>query len=142
VGSENVETIRTILEMVNRREIDEMLERYAAEDIEFDYSRSLMPGITGIYRGAEEWRPVVKGILEAWREFEFVVDEVIEIDDSTVVVAAHTRNVGKGSGVEVSAHGAHLWEFADDGKLVAWRLFQSQDDALEAARSGSASSSG
>jgi ketosteroid isomerase-like protein len=133
VGSENAAALKSAIEMYNRGEIDELFARYAAPDVEFDYTRSNAPDQTGVFRGTEEAKRPVKALREPWVELELVADEYIEVADDVVVVRSHTRHVGR-DGIEVIAHGAMVFEFRDDGKVTAWRLFQNREEALEAAR--------
>jgi ketosteroid isomerase-like protein len=121
-----------MVELISRGDLHELLDRFAAEDIEVDYTRSLSPDQAGLFRGIDEVRRFWHALREPWRELELVADEYIEVDDDTVVVSSHTRQVGRGSGVEVVARGAALYRFRDN-KLVRWELFQSKAEALEAA---------
>jgi len=50
-------------------------------------------------------------------------------------VDSHTRSLGRGSGIEVDARGAMLFEFRGD-RLAAWRLFQDKEEALASAEEG------
>jgi ketosteroid isomerase-like protein len=134
VGSRNVETVNAAIELLNRGEIDEVFERYAAEDIIWDYSQTIGPDQAGVYRGLESAKRFARELfVEPWEEFEFVADEYVEVDSDRLVMASHTRTVGR-AGIEVIARGAVLFEFDDAGKLAAMRLFQSKEEALEAAR--------
>jgi ketosteroid isomerase-like protein len=49
-----------------------------------------------------------------------------------VVAATRTRGRGKQSGVEVDMEFAFLFTFRE-GKIAAWQIFVSEDQALEAA---------
>jgi ketosteroid isomerase-like protein len=120
-----------MVRLFNRGEVEELLDRFAAEDVEFDYTRSLSPDQAGIFRGIDEVRGFWEALREPWQELELVGDEYIEVRDDTVVVSSHTRQVGRGSGIEVVARGAMLVRFRD-GKLVRWQLFQSKAEALDA----------
>jgi len=130
VESENVAAVREMVRLISRGELDELLDRFAAEDLELDYTRSLSPDQAGIFRGIDEVRRFWHALREPWQELELVADEYIEVGDDTVVVSSHTRQVGRGSGVEVVARGAVVVRFRD-GKLVRWQLFQSKAEALE-----------
>jgi hypothetical protein len=134
VGSRNVETIKSAIKLLNQGEIDEVFERYALQDIVWDYSRTIGPDQGGVYRGIESAKRFARELfVEPWQEFEFVADQYVEIDSTRLVIASHTRSVGR-DGIEVIARGAALFEFDGDGKLAAMRLFQSKEDALEVAR--------
>jgi hypothetical protein len=134
VGSRNVETIKAAIELLNLGKIDEGFDRYAVEDVVWDYSRTVGPDQGGVYRGIESAKRFARELfVEPWQEFELVADEYVEVDSDRLVIASHTRSVGRG-GIEVIARGAVLCEFDEEGKLAAMRLFQSKEEALEAAR--------
>ena len=136
MGSENADTVKAALELLNRGEIDELFDRFATEDVVWDHSRTIAPDQQGVYRGRDSAKRFARQLfVEPWEEFEFVADEYIEVDDDRLVIASHTRNVGRG-GIEVAAHGAVLFEFSDDGKVAAMRLFQVKGEALDAATTG------
>ena len=135
VASKNVAATEAMVEMFNRGEIDDLLARFAADEIVFDYSRSLGPDQKGLYRGVEEVGRFLRDLLEPWEEFELFVDESTEVGDDIVVVDSHTRSLGRGSGIEVDARGAMLFEFRGD-RLAAWRLFQDKEEALASAEEG------
>ena len=125
--------VRTMVDLFSRGELEELLDRFVAEDVEFDYTRSLSPDQAGTFRGIDEVRRFWQALLDPWQELELVADEYIEVRDDTVVVSSHTRQVGRGSGVEVVARGAMLIRLRE-GKVVRWQLFQGKTEALEAAR--------
>lgn len=129
--SESVAVIGAMIQLFNRGELDDLLDRFAAEEIEFDNSRSLSPDQAGVFRGIDEVRRFLQGLREPWKEFELVADEYFEVADDTVVVSSHTRHVGQGSGIEVVARGAIL-VCLRDGKAFKWQLFQGTAEALEA----------
>jgi ketosteroid isomerase-like protein len=69
-----------------------------------------------------------------WRNFEQShtdIAEYIPVGDS-VVCEAHLRGRGKGSGVEVEMRNWQVWTVRD-GKVVAYRMFTTKREALEAA---------
>jgi uncharacterized protein len=128
MSAENVATVRSIYEEVNRGDVDAAVEQFDAQ-IEFDLSRSLNPDSGGtVLHGREEARKLLKSFLEPWESFEWLFDDFVEIGDSVIAVGT-TRMRGKGSGVEVVAHGAQLWELRD-GRPVAMRQCQSKEEAL------------
>ncbi len=130
--SENVAAVQTMVQLFSRGELEELLDRFVAEEIELDYSRSLSPDQVGVFRGIDEVRRFLQTLLEPWQEMELIADDYIEVRDDTVVVTSHTRQIGRESGVEVVARGAVLIRLRN-GKAIWWQLFQSEEDALEAA---------
>jgi hypothetical protein len=59
-------------------------------------------------------------------------EEIIEVDETRLIVLNHVRMRGRGSGVQVDAIAAQLWTITD-GKARRVKLFQSKSEALEAA---------
>jgi ketosteroid isomerase-like protein len=85
----------------------------------------LVRGREGVVAAQREW-------LRMWeRPFKVEAEEFIDAGDRVVVfIRWHGR--GKGSGVDVEAAGAHLWELRDR-KAVRWDVFRDRDEALAAA---------
>jgi len=130
MSHENVELVRGTIDSINRRDLDQAVEA-AHNDFEADWSNSIAPH-SGIYRGREQARVLMEAFLEAWDEFHWDPQEIIEVDDARVVVVNRVRARGRGSGVDVDATGAQLWTIAG-GKVRRVKLYQSKADALEAA---------
>ena len=134
MGSRNIETVEAAIELFNRAETDEVFDRFAAEDVAWDYTRTVAPDGGGVYEGIDAAKRFARQLfVEPWEKVEFIADELVEVGEDRVVVSSHTRNVGR-DGIEVVARGALLVEFRDDGKFTALRLFQSEEEALEFAR--------
>jgi ketosteroid isomerase-like protein len=129
MSQENVATIRAVFEALNRGDLDGAVAHLPA-DFVADWSASLAPE-SGIYRGRDEVRRVFEWSTESWSGFEYFEDEIVDAGDQVVRVGG-VRARGKGSGAEVMAHGAQLWTFRQGGP-VSVRLYQSKDEALEAA---------
>jgi ketosteroid isomerase-like protein len=129
MSQENIEIVRTIIASINRRDLDQALVA-AHEDFEADWSNSIAPH-GGVYRGRERARALFEAFLEAWEEFRWDVQEIVEVDEARVVVVNRVRGRGRGSGVEVDATGAQVWTIAG-GKVRSVKLYQSKADALEA----------
>jgi ketosteroid isomerase-like protein len=127
--SENVEIVRATVDAINRGDLNQALEA-AHEDLEADWSNSIAP-YSGAYRGRERVRELFESYLEAWEEFRWEPQEIIEVDEARVIVINHIRMRGRGSGVEVDATGAQLWTVTG-GKVRSLKIYQSKADALEA----------
>jgi ketosteroid isomerase-like protein len=125
----NVEIVRAIIDSLNRRNLDQAVEA-AHEDFEADWSNSIAPH-RGVYRGRERARELFEAFLEAWEEFQWDPQELVEVDDSRVLVVSRVRGRGRGSGVEVDASGAQLWTISG-GQVRGVKLYQSKAEALEA----------
>ena len=129
MSQENVEILRATIAAINRGDLDQALVA-AHEDFEADWSNSIAPH-GGVYRGRERARELFEAFLEAWEEFRWDVQQIIEVDEARVVVVNRVRARGRGSGVEVDATGAQLWTITG-GEVRSVKLYQSKADALEA----------
>jgi ketosteroid isomerase-like protein len=129
MSQENIEIVRAITEAINRGDLDQALEA-AHEQLEADWSNSIAPH-GGVYRGRERVREAFEAFLEAWEEFRWDLQEIIEVDEARVIVVNRVRGRGRGSGVEVDATGAQLWTITG-GEIRSVKLYQSKADALEA----------
>jgi ketosteroid isomerase-like protein len=74
--SENVEIVRATIDSLNRGDLDQALEA-AHEDLEADWSNSIAPH-GGVYRGRERVRELFEAFLEAWEEFRWDLQEILE----------------------------------------------------------------
>ena len=129
---ENVEVVNRVVDALNRADIDAVAES-VSQDFELDFSNSRGP-MSGIYRGPDGIREFVRSFFEPWASIEFKPEEVIELVDGRVLGVAQVRAKGHGSGVAVSAKGANVWTIRS-GKVAAVKLYQSKEEALEAAAS-------
>ena len=129
MSQENIEIVRATIDSINGGDLDQALEA-AHEDFEADWSNSIAPH-GGVYRGRERVRELFEAFLEAWDEYHWDPEEIVEVDEARVVVVSRVRGRGRGSGVEVDATGAQLWTITG-GKIRSVKLYQSKADALEA----------
>lgn len=127
--SDKVGIVREVLDSINEGDLDQALAA-AQEDFEADWSNSIAPH-RGVYRGRQQVRKLFESFLEAWEEFRWEPQEIIEVDEARVVVVNRIRMRGRGSGVEVNATGAQLWTITG-GKVRSVKIYQSKADALEA----------
>ena len=130
MSQENVEVVLTAFAAFSRGDTDAVLQ-LCAEDIVTTQPPEL-PGISPRQHGHA-------GVLEAfaiwpeqWDEYRIEAPQVIAESGEDVVVAAKTQGRGKQSGVEVSMEFAFLFTVRAR-QIVEWRIFVSQDQALEAA---------
>jgi ketosteroid isomerase-like protein len=91
-------------------------------------SRSRGP-YSGVYRGHDEIRQLLEGVIDAWERMEF---ERVSIYEAGNRLAEEVKGKmrGRGSGVELVARGARVYEF-DDGRIKRFVMFQTMDDARE-----------
>jgi ketosteroid isomerase-like protein len=129
VSEKNAELVRRVYDLLMEGGVDAALE-LAADDCVWDWSNSIGPA-KGIYRGKEQVREFSASFVEAFDEVLWDPVEIVEVDDSRVIVVNHIRMRGRGSGVEVEAVGAQLWTITDR-RVSSVKLFQSKAGALEA----------
>jgi uncharacterized protein len=83
-----------------------------------------------VYRGHDGLREAMRNVELAFEEVRFEAEEFLDAGDDVVVLVRMVGR-GKGSGVNVDARIAHLWNFRD-GKGVRVRVLE-RDEALAAA---------
>jgi ketosteroid isomerase-like protein len=98
-------------------------------EIVYDVSRRTFDPL--VYHGHEGVREFLTLIREQWAAMRLEPQEFVDAGDK-VVVSVRLVGVGKESGVETTANAAHLWTFRG-GKIVRQTVFQTMDEALEAA---------
>jgi ketosteroid isomerase-like protein len=130
MSQENVERTLEAVEAINRGEIAAAFE-LAHPDIEWQ-TLDVFPD-AGIYRGPDE----VRGFFQTWQEtfrgFRLQLEECVPVGDDGVLAALRVGGEGTESGVEVeSPLFFQMLEFRD-GQLIRARMFQTRNEALEAA---------
>jgi ketosteroid isomerase-like protein len=133
MSAKNVETVERFYEALNQDDLTGAFDRlpYSEDDFELDMSRSVNPDRTGVFHTREEAERALRLFLEAWSDVEWFATEYVDAGD-TVIRIGGIRVSGRGSGIEIDAEGAQVWEFRD-GKAVAVRQCQSKEQALEVA---------
>jgi ketosteroid isomerase-like protein len=100
------------------------------DDFEIGWSNSIGP-LKGIYRGREETLKLARSFRDAWDALRWEPEEIIDVDETRVIVVNHVRMRGRDSGVAVDATSAQLWTLRS-GTVQRVKLYQSKADALEA----------
>jgi uncharacterized protein len=90
-------------------------------------------GIAGVYEDHRHPNPRLLEWLGEWECWRSEADKYLELGDYVVVLASYYGR-GKGSGVEIHQHGAHVFELRD-GKVVRLEIFANREKALESVRS-------
>jgi ketosteroid isomerase-like protein len=128
MSRENVEIVRRGFEAWNRRDLTTWLTLYHP-DAEIDWSRSRSP-FKGVYRGHREMETFCEVF---WSTFEDVQLETHDfIEAGSEVVVPNTAHMRGREGIEVSARTSLVFT-AENGQITCLRLFDEQDEALEAA---------
>jgi|SRR5271165_3194035 len=73
-----------------------------------------------IYHGYEGWLRFTEEFRDAWQEYRFDVEEVIDAGES-VVLFGHNTGLAK-SGIKLSVRVGQVWTLRD-GKIVRWQFF-------------------
>jgi ketosteroid isomerase-like protein len=129
MSEENVEIVRRMYDAFHSGDADGALAHFDP-DVVVDASRA-RPDIRGIGRGREQLRRIVISWVGTWDEWREEIEEMRDLGSQVLVLTVqHGR--GKGSGVEVEAPYAVLYDL-HRGKITRMALYQEKADALEAA---------
>jgi ketosteroid isomerase-like protein len=129
MSQENVEIVRRFENSWARRDLDAALE-CIDDEFEFDWSESRGPFV-GTYKGHQGLARFWTDLLEAWEQFSPEMAEVVECGPETLITIDVVRARGRGSGIDMEAQGAMLWNVRE-GKIVRVKMFQTKTEALEA----------
>jgi ketosteroid isomerase-like protein len=126
MSQENVELYYRVIDAFNRHDLDAVL-ALMDHDVE---AVSRIVVIEGGYRGHEGMRRWWANLLDAFPDFTGEVGEVRELGNVTVA-ALRVRGHGASSDApfEIAIWQAAGWR---GGKCIWWRMFDNQDEALEA----------
>jgi ketosteroid isomerase-like protein len=100
-------------------------------DMEWGWSSEFLD-LGGVFHDQRDPNPRLRAWLDGWEEWRAEAEEFIEMDDYVVVLARY-RGRGKGSGIEISQEGAHVFKLRN-GKVVRLEIFASREKALEQVR--------
>jgi ketosteroid isomerase-like protein len=127
VSQENVELYYRVVDAFNRRNLDAFL---ALVDDDIEAIPRIGP-VEGVYQGKDGVRRWWTDLLDAFPDFAI---EVVEARDLGAAIFAALRSSGHGVESETPFE-ARLWHVTRwrSGKLIWWRSFASQKEALEAA---------
>jgi ketosteroid isomerase-like protein len=128
-SQENVDAMREGIERFNRGgEDDAVLDDLYDADAAF-HSRADEPD-TGVYRGRE----AIRGMMRMWRDtfedFQFRVDEYIDAGD-TLILPGWVTVRARGSSAEVRQQYTWLVEMRD-GRVLDVREYHTKEEALKA----------
>jgi ketosteroid isomerase-like protein len=103
---------------------------YCAPDVVADGSRAGRPDI-GTGHGRAELRRIVTSWVGTWDEWREEIEEIRDLG-SRVLVLTVQYGRGRGSGVEVEANYAFLYD-VHGGEITRLAMYDDQAQALEAA---------
>jgi ketosteroid isomerase-like protein len=128
MSQENVEVVRAAFQAFDKGDMEGVL-RFCDEHIEITQAAEL-PGVSRHQHGHA-------GVLEAfaiwpeqWDDYRIEIVRLADMGDH-VMVTTLNRGRGKGSGVQVEMPFTFLFSVRG-GKIVEWRLFMREEQALEA----------
>ena len=126
MSKQNVEIVRRMLDAFHRGDAEGSLACFD-DEIVFDASRRVDGGIAHghreLSRSLAEW-------LGAWEEWREEIDDIRDLGDDRVYMAATQRGRGKGSGLEIENRYALIYEIEGD-KITRMTLYTDPADAVE-----------
>ena len=125
----DVETVRTGLSALNRRDVDAMLATLQP-DCELIPLRAVLEGT--VYHGYDGLRRWLTDMAEDWDDLRIDSEEVRALNGGRVLVLGRFHARGKSSGVSLDQPAAWICELVD-GKVARIRFFADADVALKAA---------
>jgi uncharacterized protein len=123
----NVDLVRPIYEEWGRGNWRPRFDVYHP-NMEWGWSDEF-PGLAGVYEDHDDPNPRLLTWLSGWEHWRAEADEFLEFGDHVVVLATY-HGRGRGSGVEISQEGAHVFELRD-GKVVRLEIFAARARALQ-----------
>ena len=131
MSEQNVQKVRDWVEALNRWDLDLAFDALHPE-VEWQ-TLDAFPD-AGTHRGPEG----VREFFEAWRDtfrgFRVHLEKCVPVGDHQVLAAVHVSGEGAGSGAGVESPTFFQLLEVRDGRLVWARMFQTEIDAVEAAR--------
>ena len=128
MSAENVQLIRKLVEALNDRDLDALVE-HIEPDAELHPLRAQLEG--KVYRGLDGVREMLADFDQDWEYVQVDAEEFRDADDE-VVVLGRLHGRGRASGVELDVPMGFVWTLRD-GKVVRAKTFSEQADALRAA---------
>ena len=133
MSQENVEIIRRGYALFAAGDF-EAVAALLSDDVEVTDAGGL--GVTGsaagTRHGPEGFLRSTQEALEAFEDFHVEPENFIDAGD-VVVVPVRITGRGRGSGMEMEMRLAHLWVLRSDSKVVRSEIYETTEEALEAA---------
>jgi uncharacterized protein len=129
MSQEKEEVVRRWSDAWARQDVEDVSACFN-DDAEVDFSNAQGP-FNGIYRGRDEVIEFSRSLWDMWDEVTIAPETMHQCGDECLVTADVLRAKGR-AGINVEAHVANLWIFRG-GKISRCKLFQTTDEALEAA---------
>jgi ketosteroid isomerase-like protein len=134
MSRENVELVRKLLEMFQRREHERVFALYDPA-IEWDASNfaETIPDLAGVYHGHDGVRAYWRRWLLAWDNLEFEVQDVVDAGDQVVALIHKQRQWGRDSGIATEFPPYGIVFSVRGGRVTRWCGYPNQEQALKAA---------
>jgi ketosteroid isomerase-like protein len=130
MSEENIELVRRAASAYSRGDLDQLFEDWAPNAV-VDWSNS--HGLDArVFHGLDEIRAFTEQFSGGFEEVRLELEDVVEVEDG-VVIAENVAYVRGRDGVEAQARSTWLITIRD-GKQTSLTLFQTKEDALQAAR--------
>jgi ketosteroid isomerase-like protein len=98
---------------------------------DFELIQGAIIDSAGYFRGREAVQEALEEVRSSFDELRFTPEEIIDAGDGRLLVLVRSTGRGKGSGMPVDDHIAHLWTFRD-GLAIRLEIYEEQDEALKA----------
>ena len=129
---ENVEVVRQVIARNRSVDLEAAKEAVPALwDPSCEYIRAAAPLETETYRGHDGIRRYLSDMADEWEEWRAEADEILDVDQDTVLATFRFYATGKGSGVPIEARLAVVFVLSNR-KVLRGRAFLSREEALEA----------
>jgi ketosteroid isomerase-like protein len=129
MSQENVEIVKEFSRVFEEGDRDKWRE-YFDPDVVWDTSASNWPS-AGVLHGHEGVERFFRDWLGTWEDFEVATTEYLDAG-SSVVVAFRQSGTGRGSGIHIERDFFAIYDLRDS-KVVRYRMYDSREEALEAA---------
>jgi ketosteroid isomerase-like protein len=127
MSRENVEIVRRFYDLLNRGDVDGLVE-LCGDDFVMDMSGRVFNPDT--YTGADGIRRFHRDVQDVWEAYVWDVEETRAGDDCVVaMLRCHAQ--GRGGGPPVEWRVAWLWRFRGD-RPASLRFYRDPPEALEA----------
>ncbi len=128
MSEQNVEIVRRAYQLLNRGDIESLVE-LCSDDFVMDMSERVFNPET--YRGHEGMRRFHRDVQEAWESYQWTVEDALAAGDSVVALLRCHGKSSKGA-PPVDWRVAWIWNF-DEGRPTSLRFYRDRAKALEAA---------
>jgi len=124
MSDENVETVRSSLDAIDRGDAETALS-FFSEDVVFE------PLVAGPYYGHAGVVAQWMAFFEEFDDYWFEADELIDAGEEVVLYWRH-GGIGKASGIRVENEGGSVFTFKD-GKISRVRVYADRAESLKVA---------